>query len=115
MLALWVYNSPKLSYWVLLSAHSWVNEKNNSGSKASFNRCAEKVHVSENKLKHMYMHVKCTRINKYLTSMAAVIAWWSGVTGRGGRRLGGGGLVSPSPTLNAMPPDAIDASCSKTK
>ena len=63
----------------------------------------------------MYMHVKYTRINKHLTSIAAVIAWWSGVTGRGGRRLGGGGLASPRTTLNAMPPDAIDASWSKTK
>jgi len=43
------------------------------------------------------------------------MAWWSGVTGSGGSRLGGGGLESPRPTLNDIPPDAIDASWSKTK
>ena len=59
--------------------------------------------------------MKCTRMHKHLTSMAAAMAWWSGVTGRGGSRLGGGGLVSPRPTLNEMPPDAIDASWSETK
>jgi len=46
--------------------------------------------------------------------MAAVMAWWSGVTGSGGRRLGGGRLASSRPTLNEMPPDAIDANCSMT-
>jgi len=43
------------------------------------------------------------------------MAWWSGITGSGDRRLGGGGLTSPRPTLNEMPPDAIDASCSLAK
>jgi len=47
--------------------------------------------------------------------MAAVMAWRSGVTGSGGRRLGGGRLASSRPTLNEMPPDAIDANCSVTK
>ena len=47
--------------------------------------------------------------------MSAVMAWWSGMTGRGGRRLGGAGFASPRPTLNEMPPDAIDASWSKRK
>jgi len=62
-----------------------------------------------------YIHMKCTNMYKRLTSMAAVMAWWSGVTGSGGSRLGGGGLESPRPTLNEMPPDAIDASWSKSK
>jgi len=50
-----------------------------------------------------------------LTLIAAVMAWWSGVTGSGDRRLGGGRVASSRPTLNEMPPDAIDASCSLTK
>jgi len=61
----------------------------------------------------MHMHMKCTKLYNYLTLMAAVMAWWSGMTGRGGSRLDGGGLATPRPTLNEMPPDAIDASWSK--